>query len=274
MNELPYGWMRVAIGDINFYDSKNINPKSKPKDFFELYSVPIFPTKNPETALGADIGSTKQKVEPNDVLLCKINPRINRVWQVQAKGSLEQIASSEWIVVRQPFMNSNFLRYQFCEESFREKLCSEVSGVGGSLTRAQPKKVATYEILIPPLAEQAYIAQKLDEMLEHVETLKARIHAIPALLKRLRQSVLAAAVSGRLTENWREAQQRILNESKACNTLINSESNGSLPINWIDSLLGKHIRVQNGKSFPSSAYQATGIRLVRPGNLNVSGKVT
>ncbi|KHL69317.1 type I restriction enzyme S protein [Pseudomonas flexibilis] len=60
--------------------------------------------------------------------------------------------------------------------------------------------------MLPPLAEQTRIAQKLDELLAQVDTLKARIDAIPALLKRFRQSVLAAAVSGRLTENWRKGE--------------------------------------------------------------------
>lgn len=59
------------------------------------------------------------------------------------------------------------------------------------------------EISLPPLAEQTRIAAKLDELLAQVDTLKARIDGIPALLKRFRQSVLAAAVSGRLTEEWR-----------------------------------------------------------------------
>ncbi|MCF7200899.1 restriction endonuclease subunit S [Pseudomonas oligotrophica] len=56
---------------------------------------------------------------------------------------------------------------------------------------------------LPPAAEQTRIAAKLDELLAQVDTLKARIDAIPALLKRFRQSVLTAAVSGRLTEEWR-----------------------------------------------------------------------
>ncbi|MEW3697595.1 hypothetical protein QOZ28_31185, partial [Pseudomonas aeruginosa] len=51
--------------------------------------------------------------------------------------------------------------------------------------------------------EQIRITQRLDELLAHVDTLKARIDAITTLLKRFRQSVLAAAISGRLTEEWR-----------------------------------------------------------------------
>ena len=53
---------------------------------------------------------------------------------------------------------------------------------------------------------------RLDELLAQVDTLKARIDAIPALLKRFRQSVLAAAVSGRLTDEWRMQHVGWVNE--------------------------------------------------------------
>ncbi|MEM5528247.1 restriction endonuclease subunit S [Gammaproteobacteria bacterium AS21] len=59
------------------------------------------------------------------------------------------------------------------------------------------------EFPIPPLAEQKVIADKLDTLLAQVETTKARLDRIPKILKTFRQSVLAAAVSGKLTEEWR-----------------------------------------------------------------------
>lgn len=58
-------------------------------------------------------------------------------------------------------------------------------------------------IVIAPLAEQKRIVEKLDEVLAQVDTIKARLDGIPDLLKRFRQSVLASAVSGKLTEEWR-----------------------------------------------------------------------
>lgn len=58
-------------------------------------------------------------------------------------------------------------------------------------------------ILLPPKAEQEKIAELLDNHLAQVETIKARLKAIPKILKKFRQSVLADAVSGRLTEEWR-----------------------------------------------------------------------
>jgi len=71
---------------------------------------------------------------------------------------------------------------------------------------AQPKltkgNLESIPFPLPPLAEQKVIAQKLDTLLAQVETTKARLDRIPDILKRFRQSVLAAAVSGKLTEEW------------------------------------------------------------------------
>jgi type I restriction enzyme S subunit len=55
-----------------------------------------------------------------------------------------------------------------------------------------------------PLPEQIRIANKLDSLLAKVETAQTRLEKIPALLKRFRQAVLAAATSGELTREWRE----------------------------------------------------------------------
>ncbi|WP_428196410.1 restriction endonuclease subunit S [Aliivibrio kagoshimensis] len=59
------------------------------------------------------------------------------------------------------------------------------------------------DVLLPPDAEQKRIVEKLDEVLAQVDSIKARLDGIPDLLKRFRQSVLASAVSGKLTEEWR-----------------------------------------------------------------------
>lgn len=66
------------------------------------------------------------------------------------------------------------------------------------------KKLFQFSAPLPPLAEQKVIADKLDTLLAQVETTKARLERIPQILKRFRQSVLAAAVSGRLTDTGEE----------------------------------------------------------------------
>ena len=64
-------------------------------------------------------------------------------------------------------------------------------------------------ILVPPLAEQKRIADKLDTVLTRVDAVNTRLVRVAPLLKRFRQSVLAAATSGRLTEDWRAGQPDI-----------------------------------------------------------------
>lgn len=59
---------------------------------------------------------------------------------------------------------------------------------------------------IPPLPEQKRITDKLDTLLARVDACREHLDRVPAILKRFRQSVLAAATSGELTREWREAR--------------------------------------------------------------------
>ncbi|MGK9127165.1 restriction endonuclease subunit S [Olivibacter sp. SA151] len=204
---LPKGWVETEFGVVNQRSvTKNIEPSSFPEERFELYSVPIFETGQPEIQLGEDIKSSKQLVERGDVLVCKINPRINRVWVVGDYSKFRKIASSEWIVIGNELINSLFLKYQFQSKQFRTLLQSEVSGVGGSLTRARPKLVNAYPLFLPPLPEQERIVAKLDKLFAQHEKIKQALDRIQQLLKAFRQQVLTQAVTGKLTEQWREGK--------------------------------------------------------------------
>jgi type I restriction enzyme S subunit len=183
--------------------TQNIEPAKRPDEEFELWSVPSFPTARPEIVLGSAIGSNKQRVQPGDVLLCKINPRINRVWCVGPKAGRTQIASTEWVVFRSPLFYPLFLMWRFREGAFREALCRTVAGVGGSLTRARPKDVARIEIALPPLAEQRRIVARLERLEARSRRARAALQDLPALLAQARQSLLAAAFRGDLTKEWR-----------------------------------------------------------------------
>lgn len=58
---------------------------------------------------------------------------------------------------------------------------------------------------LAPLPEQQRIVVKVEVLLERVNAARARLARLPAILKRFRQSVLAAACSGQLTAGWRES---------------------------------------------------------------------
>ena len=155
---------RVTLSSINQYVSATVNPADTPEDLFELYSVPSYENQYPEIVKGKEIGSTKAVVQEGDVLICKINPKINRVWVVKHNTEYPLLASSEWIVVRNSAINSDYLKWYFMSPFFRKLLTSQVAGIGGSLTRAQPKQVAKYPVPMVELGKQEEIVNLLEKV--------------------------------------------------------------------------------------------------------------
>lgn len=243
--EVPENWVWVRLGDVNKYISKSVNPISEPDKIFELYSVPSMVDNYPEIIAGSDIGSSKQSVCKKDVLLCKINPRINRVWKVSQFTDNELIASSEWIIIRNNHINENYLMYCFQSKYFREFMLSNVSGVGGSLMRAQPKYVQTYPIPLPPLSEQQRIVERIEELFAKLDEAKERLQEVADSFAVRKAAILHKAFTGELTKQWRR-------------------KNGVSDESWEESNLGSFIACgpQNGLYKPKSSY-GDGIRIIR-----------
>jgi type I restriction enzyme, S subunit len=81
----------------------------------------------------------------------------------------------------------------------------DFNGFVNGTTRLKLTQGAMNEIpvILPPITEQQRIVAKLEALLAKVDACRQRLEKIPTLLKRFRQSVLAAACSGRLTADWR-----------------------------------------------------------------------
>ena len=118
------------------------------------------------------------------------------------------------------------------------------------------KYLRELEIPISSLAEQKIIADKLDDLLARVESIKTRLENIPGILKKFRQSVLVSAFQGHLTKEWRsknfELKRISLNDikeywsdfykktgtKKAKLNLHVSDDIGNLPDTWLDTKIG------------------------------------
>lgn len=172
-----------TVEEINQYIGSTVNPSDNPDTVYELYSVPSFESQHPEIIKGEDIGSSKITVEEGDVLVCKINPRINRVWIVKRHTSYPLLASSEWIVIRNRDIDSNYLKWYFSSPTFRNLLVSQVAGIGGSLTRAQPKQVAKYPVPVVGKEEQRRIAALLDKVSDLITKRRAQLDKLDLLEK-------------------------------------------------------------------------------------------
>ncbi|GAD79744.1 restriction endonuclease subunit S [Vibrio ezurae] len=186
----------------------------------------------------------KRFVTKNEVMIGRYGPPIFQILRglegaynvalMKAKPR-DRIFSNEYLYYY--LSNTNLYNYV---ESASDRTAGQ-SGVN-------KKHLEQYPVAIPPIAEQKRIVEKLDEVLAQVDTIKARLDGIPDLLKRFRQSVLASAVSGKLTEEWTENRSNRAEVSlKSMTTKIGS---GSTP--------------KGGQA----AYKAEGIPLVRSMNIH------
>lgn len=76
-------------------------------------------------------------------------------------------------------------------------------GTGTTVKGIRLEDIRSLSIPIAPSNEQRRIADKLDRVLACVDVANEHLSRVAPLIKRFRQSVLAAATSGRLTEDWR-----------------------------------------------------------------------
>ena len=136
----------------------------------KLSSIPAHDQGVPELVLGSTIGSSKQLVQPGDVMVSKIIPHIRRARIVQQDSGLRQIASGEWIVFRGSEFDPGYLKHFLLSDDFHKQFMNTVAGVGGSLVRARPAQVRGIGLPLPPLPEQRRIAAILD----HADALRAK----------------------------------------------------------------------------------------------------
>lgn len=233
--ELPEKWCWVRLGNINEFQSKSVDPQKEPDETFELYSVPSIENSYPEILKGEEIGSTKVQVTKDDVLLCKINPRINRVWKVSQFTEYPLLASSEWIVVRNSTIVPDFMVWCLHSEYFRKFMLENVSGVGGSLMRAKPKFVATYPIAVPPVAEQNRIVNRIGTLFAKLDAAKFKVESALAATATRKAAILHAAFTGELTVKWRQEHSVTLDswETKKLQDLCEKITCGKTPKEYI-----------------------------------------
>jgi type I restriction enzyme S subunit len=183
----------VALASFHV-QARAIDPGQTPDQKFTLYSVPSFEHREAEILTGSAIGSTKLVVEPDTVLLCKINPRINRVWVVGERSSLKTIASSEWIpLVPGASVRPEYLAYYLQQDSVREFLARNASGVGGSLMRVKPSILSQLFLRFPPLREQRRIVAEIEKQFTRLDAALNALQRAMANLKQCRSGAVEAA---------------------------------------------------------------------------------
>jgi type I restriction enzyme S subunit len=200
-SHLPEGWCISSISDISMKGEQRKPSDEETFIYVDIGSInrDLKCIESPLHLIGKDAPSRARKViRSGDVLVSLTRPNLNAVALVPCHLD-NQIASTGFEVIKTLMVDS---RYVFALTRSKDFIDS-ISGVvqGALYPAAKSSDVQAYTFSLPPLAEQKVIADKLDTLLAQVETIKARLVRIPENLKTFRQSVLAAAVSGRLNSN-------------------------------------------------------------------------
>lgn len=204
----PESWARCSLADIVVLNPKNDANAEQTAGFVPMALAPTdyHGALQHEEKLWGEIKKSYTNFADGDVIFAKVTPCFEngKAAIVRDMPSGIGAGSSEFYVLRPASkeISPNLLFAIIKTQSFMQQGAENMTGAVG-LRRVPRAFVESFPIALPPAAEQKVIADKLDTLLAQVENTKARLERIPQILKRFRQSVLAAAVSGRLTEEWR-----------------------------------------------------------------------
>ncbi len=169
--------------------------------------------------------SPEIKVKEGDILLTKDGAGIGKVGFVEALPGPTTINSSLLLIRASRVFNAKYLFYCLKGPEFQGLAQERITG--STTPHLFQRDVKQLHVRIPPLAEQHRIVDKLEQLLAKVQSSQQRLNRITALLKRFRQSVLAAACSGRLTADWRRRTRlwrQVLHFSKGSTRSVNQQT--------------------------------------------------
>ena len=204
--ELPSGWLCVKLQDITSKPQYGYTTKASEtgevkflrttditKPYLDWSRVP-YCLEEPENV-------SKYQISQNDILISRAG---SVGFSCLIDEPPEDTVFASYLIRFKPAegIHPRYLKRFLESEGYWQQIRDR--SAGNAVQNVNAKKLADLDIPLAPSSEQTRIANKLDELLAQVDTIKARVDAIPGILKRFRQSVLAAAVSGRLTEEWRK----------------------------------------------------------------------
>ncbi|MGB8645107.1 MAG: restriction endonuclease subunit S [Anaerolineae bacterium] len=208
--QLPKGWVWTRLGDI-VGNVEKTDPHVQPDrefDYIDIASIDNTQQKitSPKKYLGKDAPSrARQVVKTGDVLFSTVRTYLKNIAAVPSIFD-GQIASTGFCVIRPADgINHIFIFLLTQTNDFLNPLNDLQRGT--SYPAVRDSDVFSQFVPIPPLPEQRRIVAKIEELFSDLDAGIAELQKAKAQLKRYRQAVLKAAVEGKLTTEWREANK-------------------------------------------------------------------
>lgn len=204
MSELPQSWQECKLEDITQDVIYGYTAKASvaPADSKMLRITDIQDNKvNWHTVPYCTISKkdkNKYQLKIGDLVFARTGATVGKSFLITDEVP-DSVFASYLIRVRCTYhQNINYLNYFFKSPYYWNQI-TEFS-VGTGQPNVNGSKLKNLIVPLAPINEQQRIANRLDTLLTAVDTCRARLDKLPALIKRFRQSVLAVATSGNLTE--------------------------------------------------------------------------
>jgi type I restriction enzyme S subunit len=230
-DELPDGWTVSTVGELGQVQLGKMLDRAKnqgsPVSYLRNISVRWFDfaLEDLKSVRVSDEELARFSVEDGDLFICEGGePGRCAVWRNGSNTMVYQKALHRFRT--KGAILPVLLMYRLRQEAEIGRLHEWFSG--STIKHLTRENFVKFEVPVPPLAEQKRIADKLEAVLGRVDACRARLDRVPALLKRFRQSVLAAATSGKLTEEWREERNATGGAVKTLGEVIRVSSGKAL----------------------------------------------
>jgi len=203
-DELPQGWAEAALEDVGEIVTGNTPPKNNPANYGNKYPW----AKPPDLDSGVPITKTAEFLSETGAQLARLLPEGATL--VSCIGLLGKVGYAGTTLTTNQQINSVVFEKRLVEPRYGFHYCKtlrlwlEDNSSSTTVAIVNKGRFSQAPIRLAPLPEQRRIVVKLEKLLGQVDACQQRLAKIPTLLKRFRQSVLAAACSGRLTADWRE----------------------------------------------------------------------
>ena len=207
MTTLPDSWALVRVADIAEHNLGKMLDRSKHTTGNELpylrnINVQWFriDTDDLLTMFFRDDELPRYTVREGDLLICEGGePGRCAIWDGRLSGIMYQKALHRLRPANG--ISSDYIAYHLRHDASRRKLDDYFTGT--TIKHFTGRALARYEMRLPPRQEQRRIVAKIESLFERSRRAKQALDAIPPLLDKLRQSILAAAFRGDLTADWR-----------------------------------------------------------------------
>ncbi len=218
-NGLPEGWKNVPLSDVGTITTGNTPPRKEPSNFGGT-----FPWVKPSDLDQFDpITKTQEYLSEKGAKKARLLPA--ETTMVSCIGNLGKVGFAGTILATNQQINSITFYDGLVDGRYGFFYCKILKGwledhaSATTLSIINKQRFSEAPFLLPPLAEQKLIVAKVEELLARVNAARERLAKAKEMLKRFRQSVLAAACSGRLTQDWRELLKRLISKKDKTDTL-------------------------------------------------------